>query len=237
MPIYSLRMNSFRAILSATPILLASMLFRCTSTESEVIAFSQLLTDSGTITHTGFHLAQEYDQGIRPSRTVEFWEERIMDDLGNTRVNMASVDSCAFRSIPCQGPLNAYRSSEGESQQNMPGPPFIRYFIGWTGSEVVVWNDKQALQSFLLPIDSEGDAELWALHNGYGPPYYSNSQSLMPFWIRTHENGYEMIGERMVNMCHPMHVIEVRFELQKSGGIRELARRTVVNNPDICILN
>ncbi len=40
----------------------------------------------------------------------------------------------------------------------LPGPIYHRYFVGWTGNKIVVWDDDQAAKSFLLPIDSEGDA-------------------------------------------------------------------------------
>jgi hypothetical protein len=125
----------------------------------------------------------------------------------------------------------------------MPGLPnawysYTRYYVGWTGTGAVAWNDKQAFQSFLLPIDSEGDAVLWAGHQGYsGPNQYSNSHLNGNYWIRTIDGGYELMGERMESMCRPHIVVQVRFEISRSGVIHELARKTLVNDKELCMLN
>lgn len=161
-----------------------------------------------------------------------------MDDSGDVWAYLASMDSCAHRNNLCSGPLQAYRSSEGEHIHIRIGEPAKRYYVGWTGTEAVVWNDTQALKSFLLPIDSEGDAVRWAVQHEYSNPnHYSNSQLAGNFWIRSVGDGYELVGERMTHMCHPQIILQVRFEISRSGEIRELARKTLVNDENLCLLN
>jgi hypothetical protein len=238
MSLQAIQSKGFRGFFLAMLSLAGSLFSGCVDSEFESYNISQLYRDSGSIDTNEFHLASHLDQDIRPSIPVIYWEERIVYDSGNTRVGMASSDSCAHRSDPCVSPIQAYRSYDGE-QFGFPTlfDHYKRYFVGWTGKQVIVWNGQRALKDFILPIDSEGDAILWAGHHQYASSQFSNPNSTSPFWIRTNDQGFELIGERMASMCHPITLVQVRFVISRNGDIRERARKTLKNDEKNCLQN
>jgi hypothetical protein len=203
-----------------------------TVTPSAGIRAEFLPKDSGEINPAGhFHLASANGislKGVLPSQPVDYWEARITWDTGGVYVYDASVDSCANREIPCPGPIADYRTTEGETRWNPLGPTTHTYFVGWTGTSRVVWNDDDAVRSFLGRIDSEADALNWATHQGYG------SDSV---YIQEVTGGFELLINRMDHMCNPYRLVRTRVIMHYDGRSEEIARATLVESHELCVQN
>jgi hypothetical protein len=181
---------------------------------------------------TLFHPAPKYGSDLQPSTAVTYWEERIVFESGEMIIVGSTLDSCLYRETPCPGPLADYRTDKGERIENIFGPNSRRYFVGWTGSKIKVWKDAQATRSFLLPVNSEGDAVYWASKLGYG-----GNENDGQVWIRTQGSGYELICERTVHRCHPYHKVQVTLRVDSKGNTQETARHTSVYQPDGCVMH
>ena len=196
----------------------------------------KMARDGGDVTPTDGFQPAEYPRSmgaIRPSREVVAWEMRSgtwKGDSGVLFVLDASVDSCANRMEPCPGPLAGLRSPRGMEDFNFLDPDArnYTYYVGWTGTKAVFWNDKHATRSFLGRIDNETEALYWAAHQGY---------SLDSAYIRRTEAGFELLMDRMDHMCSPYRLLRVRVLMGTDGISREIGRRTTVETFEACIMH
>ncbi len=183
--------------------------------------------DSASIDSNGFVVAPKYGTDIKPSVAVVYWEKRWNNEEGDNQFMLSMIDSCNYSVFRCPVPWADSRSNVGETRQVMPGGSFIQYFVGWTGTKTILWNDSDATKSFLFPIDSEGDAVYWA-----GELSYWSTKSL----IRKTDSGYILITERTDSMCHPYRRVKVMIAMDAKGNTKEIARKTVEDYPDRCMV-
>lgn len=184
--------------------------------------------DSGDISPSGsFRMAERpLDlKKIHPSQPVQFWELRFDDASGNLYVGYAFEDSCAFRTVPCPGALSELRAKSGEYSGSVFNQNQFRYFVGWNGNRILVWNDRDATRSFLGRLDSETDALFWAENQGY----WGDST-----YIREIPAGYEILTDRMDSWC-PYRRLRVRLIMHPDGHSEEVARLTV-EETDACMV-
>lgn len=202
----------------------------CLSSPEGTIQPQYLQRDTGDVSPTGMHRIKYFfdKKEIRPATRVNYWEERIIDSNDSVRV-IESYDSSCSVEPKCLNALNLIRTKQGERFFSFPGgiDQFI-YFVGWTGTEAIVWNGTNAIHDFLGPLDTEADAIYWAGHQGY----WVEQDSTM---IKPTSEGFEFVIKRMESMCGPYRILRVKLLVQRNGKSIELARKTVVEDSTNCV--
>ncbi|RTL60873.1 MAG: hypothetical protein EKK37_01590 [Sphingobacteriales bacterium] len=107
---------------------------------------------------------------------------------------------------------------------------YFNYLVAVTEKEVRIYNTLPALKSFLGEIDSESDAALTVVANGY--EFDFNNKAVAG--VRKVSNGYEILCKKRVKSCNPVQYDQFWLKVSTEGMIT-IKQEILYSTLDACI--
>jgi hypothetical protein len=172
---------------------------------------------------------------LKPTAAFDYVELRMSSGQGPEGNELyfvrASVGNITELEGTCLDKLNQTPVQEQGFAEDCTPICYFNYVVAAKGdSDVAIYNSLPALKSFLGEIDSESDAALTVVANGY--EFDFNDKAVAG--VRKVNGGYEVLCKKRVKSCNPIQYDQFWLKVSTDGTIT-IKQEILYSTLDACI--
>lgn len=169
--------------------------------------------------YSGFSPVESHQpfEDVQPAYDFDYWELVKHSPNQPETVQFRFGTVCKEADNPRKCTYNFFRIEETGIQfaENSEEDQTYYYIKSNQRDYNKVWESVDELKTFLGTIDSEGDALLLAAANGY---FFAKDDRYMS-GIRKKDDGYDVIGLKIVSTCEPYQINKFLLQIDRNGNI------------------